>query len=212
MIFGISGKINSGKDLTGEMIQYIGEMGVDAKFLDFEINQNEKLITPIWKIRKFADLLKDIVCLILGCTREQLENREYKEKPLGKEWWKYKDNLLLEKLTPRKILLLIGSDFGRRIVHNDIWVNTAMAEYDYEKEDNWIFTDMRFPNEMAAVTDRDGITIRVERDITCLGTDDSEIALDDSLDKFDYIINNNGTKEELFNKCLKIMKKLNLIK
>lgn len=211
MIFGISGKINSGKDLTGEMIQYIGEMGVDAKFLGFEINQNKKLITPsLWEIKKFANSLKYCVCLILGCTREQLESREYKEKALGEEWWKYKDNLL-EKLTPRKILQLLGTDCGRQIIHNDIWVNATMSEYDY-KEDNWIFTDMRFPNEMAAVTDRNGITIRVQREITCLGTHDSEIALDNSLDKFDYIINNNGTKEELFNKCLKIMKKLNLIK
>ena len=47
-----------------------------------------------WKIVKFADKLKDIVCLLIGCTRQQLECREFKEKELGEEWgvWKVVKN------------------------------------------------------------------------------------------------------------------------
>ena len=42
------------------------------------------------EIKKFADKLKDIACLLIGCTREQLEDREFKEKELGEEWVAYK--------------------------------------------------------------------------------------------------------------------------
>ena len=31
------------------------------------------------EIKKFADKLKDIVCLLIGCTREQLEDQEFKK-------------------------------------------------------------------------------------------------------------------------------------
>ena len=40
-----------------------------------------------FEIKKYADKLKDIVCLLIGCTREHLEDREFKEKELGEEWW-----------------------------------------------------------------------------------------------------------------------------
>ena len=35
---------------------------------------------------KFADKLKDCVCILLGCTRSQLEDREFKESYLSSEW------------------------------------------------------------------------------------------------------------------------------
>jgi len=33
------------------------------------------------------------VCVLIGCTRDQLEDREFKEKELGEEWWVYKLSL-----------------------------------------------------------------------------------------------------------------------
>jgi hypothetical protein len=45
---------------------------------------------PKSQIKKFADKLKDIVCLLLGCTREQLENHEFKNTELGDNWVKYR--------------------------------------------------------------------------------------------------------------------------
>ena len=47
-----------------------------------------------WEIKKFADKLKDIVCLLIGCTRQQLEDREFKEKELGEEWWYWSNTAL----------------------------------------------------------------------------------------------------------------------
>jgi len=82
---------------------------------------------------------------------------------------------------------------------------------------SWCITDMRFPNEMEAVVNRNGITIRVNRTPfrttetelgklsvvnqpevdKLLGIQEhpSEAALDDA--EFDYTINNSGTLEDL---------------
>ena len=38
----------------------------------------------------FADKLKDSVGVMFGCTRKQLEDREFKERELGEEWTKYR--------------------------------------------------------------------------------------------------------------------------
>ena len=66
MIIGISGKALSGKDTVANIIQWL-----------------------ILKEEKDADKLKDMVCLLLGCTREQLEDPKFKESTLGEEWVKY---------------------------------------------------------------------------------------------------------------------------
>lgn len=321
MIIGISGKINSGKDTVAAIIQYLiwknkvekGEkINLHYTFKDFTNSKFGGNTLSNWQIKKFADKLKDIVCLLIGCTREQLEDREFKEKELGEEWWKYelswyehakvdgvyntyeeaceelrnfggssfdeKDAITTIKLTPRLILQLLGTECGRQIIHPDIWVNALMSEYkgttytdvssdcprqgvyDVTETDeliygsiktdypNWIITDMRFPNELKAVKDKGGITIRVNRDteyLKCIEDPvyfvenyirtnkeeklelrefdkefirkhckptkehESETALDDA--EFDYVIDNNGTIEELIKKVKEILIKEKVI-
>ena len=95
MIIGVSGKIGSGKDTVGEVIQYLtGRYDNTISFEAFQhwnedYKDSEHEIIPNWKIKKYADKLKDIVCILLSCTREQLEDREFKETPLGEEWTRY---------------------------------------------------------------------------------------------------------------------------
>ena len=107
-----------------------------------------------FEIKKFADKLKDIVCLLIGCTREQLEDREFKEKELGEEWNCYifnngkkeeltlnyiiaktlsADNRIISRiLTPRLLLQLLGTECIRDKVHPNAWVNALFADYKYE--------------------------------------------------------------------------------
>lgn len=151
-IISISGKIGSGKDTVGKIIQIIKNSPhfTDEAVVDF-LKRN--LYESEWKIKKFADKLKDIVCLLLGCTREELEDREFKEKELGEEWWYYTNTLFYNetkklipfseaplliqnniewyiiKLTPRLLLQLLGTECGRKIIHPQIWVNALMSEY-----------------------------------------------------------------------------------
>lgn len=266
MLIGISGRINSGKDTVGEIVQIISASPhfTDEAILSF-IGRPQ--LHPLWENKKFADKLKDMVCMLLGCTREQLEDREFKEKELGEEWWKYKywngndysicnyldyqerfhikneSNIptsTLIKMTPRLLLQLLGTECGRQIIHPNIWVNSLMADYkiirhksnfnsnggymgDEPVYPNWIITDCRFPNELKAVEDKRGITIRVNRthpnqwikkeewDLETKGIvpHESETALDNA--EFDYIIENDGTLLDLVNKVREIMLKEKLI-
>ena len=125
--------------------------------------------------------------------------------------------------TPRTLLQLLGTEAGREIIHPNIWVNALFAKYNLDLTDgysapykgdkypNWIITDMRFPNEAQAVKDRGGILVRINReDIT--GQDKvpvhtSETALDDWED-WDYVIDNFGTLEDLFNEVKSVYNKL----
>jgi len=87
-IISISGKIGSGKDTVGKIIQIItdnpqlGNKGVE-EWLSRELYKGK------FEIQKWADSLKDIVCILIGCTREQLEDHKFKDTPLGEEWIRY---------------------------------------------------------------------------------------------------------------------------
>ena len=154
MIIGISGKIKSGKDAIGKIIQMLAQ-GIDSNTQITDYINGTNITGFDWEIKKFADKLKDIVCLLINCTREELEDRDFKEKELGEEWWYYTDSLFnstdseqnlysyskyhrqlkndldfyIIKLTPREILQLLGTEAGREIIHPNIWVNALFADY-----------------------------------------------------------------------------------
>ena len=202
-LISVSGKKGSGKNLVAAIIT------------DLTCDQ-----AP-WEVKSFADKLKYITCSLIGCTREQLENREFKEKELGEEWWywcifktsqrvSYLDNkefdksdlsVNLIKPTVRELLQEVGTDAMRNVIHPNIWVNGLFA--DYNASSKWIISDTRFPNEIESIKKHNGLTIRINRDSflrtgKVFDTDnhESETALDD-YQGFDYVIDNNGTIEEL---------------
>lgn len=161
-LIGVSGKINSGKDLVGQLIQYHTSEAYEKYSVEDYLKIYSKLGTfgigylPDYEIKKFADKLKDIVCMLIGCTRAQLEDREFKETPLGKEWNYYfakdlsvglyssqeynkleavqKSWFQEKQLTPRLLLQLLGTDCGRKIIHPNIWVNALFADYKPSQE------------------------------------------------------------------------------
>lgn len=161
-LIGISGKIGHGKDLIGEIIQYLSCYDQleprHQPFENFRTAPNMNRIMSGWEVKKFADKLKDITCMLLGCTREQLEDREFKGSILGDEWTKYgiarefstrvidvqgtieeaEERLShwgkgckVQKMemTPRLFMQLLGTEAGREILHPNIWVNALFADY-----------------------------------------------------------------------------------
>ena len=95
-LIGISGKIGSGKDTVGKILQilsYFEKANITFSkelVLDFLKDFNLDLNQSPYQIKKYADKLKEIVCLLIGCTRADLESHEFKEKELGEEWVAYK--------------------------------------------------------------------------------------------------------------------------
>jgi len=234
-LIGVSGKISSGKDLVTKIIQYITYKD-NPSWEDYQNNYHDKEFdfTPRYKNIKFADKIKDITCLLLGCTREELEDREFKEKELGEEWWSYQassgalfpyltylgdvSQFKLVKLTPRKLMQLLGTECGRYVIHPNIWINATFADYkpqhvrdvkyqglfieNLTTMPNWIISDVRFPNEAKSIKDRGGVLIRIIRPLTdskIISNHESENALDYYND-WDYVINNDGSIEDLYHK------------
>jgi hypothetical protein len=75
-LIGISGKLQSGKDSVYNIIQ--------------ELSGNK------YKNKKFAGKLKQITSLLIGCSVDDLEDNDFKNKPLSEDWrrWfcRYKGN------------------------------------------------------------------------------------------------------------------------
>ena len=146
-LIGVSGKIGSGKDLLCDIINYLTQEEDWGSFERFM--EESSTYYDTYKNKKFAGKIKDIICLLIGCTRKQIEDREFKEAELGEEWWVIKkpgidmfipyteDNWAahgdfesdLIMLTPRKLLQLLGTEAGRQIIHPNIWVNALFADY-----------------------------------------------------------------------------------
>ncbi len=88
-IIGVSGKIGSGKDTVGHIIQYLTEPELQnaSGCQDFLENGHVMINYPYtWQIKKFADKLKECISIITGISREDLEKSEVKNSELGREW------------------------------------------------------------------------------------------------------------------------------
>ena len=187
-LIGISGKIGSGKDTAAEIIQHLtNPMGLD--------------MFP-YEVKKFAGKLKTIASILTGIPVEKFEDQEFKKQYLGEDWNYQIDKFNpIQKMTVRELLQKLGTDALRDGLHTNVWVNALLA--DYNENSNWLVTDTRFPNEAKAIKDLGGVVLRIERSTCQLGTHPSETALDDYT--FDYVINNNGSKEDLEKELVKFL-------
>ena len=233
MIIGINGKIGSGKDTIGSIIQYLTDDLNKNNPKEFTEWVDGGFHASDWKVKKFAGKLKEIAALLTGCTIEQLEDQEFKKQPLGFDW--RSGHCIGAASTYRELLQLLGTEIMRDKVHPNVWVNALFADYHatlnkgmdesfneqfltgrseiHYKIPKWIITDMRFPNELEAVKAKDGITIRVNRINRWNKLQDIEHASETALDnaKFDYVIDNDGTIEDLIKKVKVILIKEDII-
>jgi hypothetical protein len=172
MIIGISGRMQVGKSTLAEMLRTGFK---EKKGIEFGI-------------KSFADILKEMTCVLLKCTRADLENAEFKEKVIMQS----PDG----EITPRKVMQLLGTEFGRKLIHHDLWVDTTLQGY--TESDNWIIPDVRFPNEFRGVSKRGGFNIRIYRYTGLDAFHESELAMNHIKDhEFQWVIHNNDTLDEL---------------
>jgi hypothetical protein len=152
-----------------------------------------KMISEIYETTnvKFADTIKQMVAIVLGVDVELLEDSTYKNKMshLG--------------VTPRYLLQSLGTEWGRELISENIWVDATMDTIDYHTKGNIVISDVRFPNEVASVRSRGGIIIKIER--PSQASEDAHTSENQNLD-FDYLIINDGTIEDLKKKVEKTMR------
>ena len=139
MFVGILGFIGSGKGTVGDILSDVG----------FE------------KI-SFASHLKDVTSVMFGWDRNLLEgdtdeSREFREKV--DPFWSDK---LGRKFTPRLALQLMGTEVGRNVFGENIWIHSLENKIkDVSK--HYVVTDVRFQNEIDWIRKQKGILIEIRR-------------------------------------------------
>jgi hypothetical protein len=203
-IIGINGRINHGKDEVAKIIQYLTFINSKESLKDYCTYEHFKnssltMLSP-WEIKKMAYKLKQIASILLNVPIAQFEDRDFKNSILGSEW---------DNMTIRTFLQKLGTEAMRDGLHKHTWANAFWSDYN---EDNscWLITDIRFPNEYESVKDRNGIIIKVVRDIEIPKDEhESETALDSY--RFDYVINNNKDINHLISEVETLLKDLKII-
>ena len=187
MIIGVSGKAQSGKDTVSKMIIYtIWYYSCSQRLFPFGLDHYNRIYEIIinsnyWYKTSFANKLKQCLGNILNVRVSQFEDNEFKKSEI--EWL---------GITVRELLQKFGTAI-RNEVCDDFWVKACLK--DYNKNDNWVISDVRFKSEAKGIKDLEGILLRVNREGAGAGNHISEIDLDDY--SFDYVINNDGSMEDL---------------
>jgi len=188
MLIGLVGLIGSGKDTVASRL---------AKKHNF-------------KRDSFAKSLKDAVSNIFGWDRILLEgdtkeSREWREQP-DKFW----SDRFGKSVTPRWILQYFGTEVCRGGMLDSLWVDSLVSRY---KGENTVISDTRFENEIRIIRQNGGKIVLVKRseipsreEMKASGAHKSEWDWIGS--KFDYIIDNNSTFENLENNVDRMIKHL----
>lgn len=142
----------------------------------------------------FAGPLKDALIAMLEIPRATLEDRVAKETPI--DWIGQ---------SPRALMQTLGTEWGRNLVHPDIWLRNAARRLDRLRRfaGGAVITDVRFENEAAWVRRQGGevwhVLRRVPANVTPLrgGTQvhasEAGIALDAAVDS--VIVNDAGLEQ-----------------
>lgn len=174
MIVGIGGKKGSGKDTLAE----------------YFINNNN------FKRYAFGDPVKEVCRVLFDLSDEQLygNKKDTFDEKLG--------------VYPRELFQKIGTEFGRNNIHQlfpdlkiikgELWVDKFNNFYANNKSVNIVITDVRFDSEINSIKDKGGTLIYIKRPNE--NKDDNHLSEIITESKFDIIINNNSTKNELYNK------------
>jgi hypothetical protein len=122
---------------------------------------------------KFADGLKDML-RVVGMSDEQIEGG-LKETP----------SAILCGHTPREAMQSLGTEWGRKCVGEDLWVNLwanrVQQHLEAHQAHRVVVDDVRFPNELARVLQMGGRVLRIERaGIAPTNGHSSETAIDDA--------------------------------
>jgi hypothetical protein len=205
MIIGICGFIGSGKDTAANYL--VGWHG--------------------FRRDSFAGALKDAVATVFGWDRELLEGltpeaRQWREQV--DPWWA--NRLGMPKLTPRWVLQYWGTEVCRQGFHDDIWI-AALENRLRQRTGHTVISDVRFPNEVTAIRNAGGGIIWIQRGelpewYDCALTEntrawDEQWLLADANElmeqkfpivhksewawvgtKFDALVDNNGSVEDLY--------------
>jgi hypothetical protein len=146
-------------------------------------------------LEKMAGPLKDML-RVLGLTDEHIEGR-FKEKPCH----------LIGGKTPRQAMLWLGTEWGRDMIHPDLWTDAWNRRIDLidTRLRDIVCDDVRFPNEAAAIRKAGGKIVVIHRR-------EHRLAIDHESERHkiegDFDIVNTGKLHEYHDTIDRLMEKL----
>jgi hypothetical protein len=177
MIIGLSGYAQSGKDSTAELLC----LNYGYTRLAFADPMRQALITinpKLDSITRVSDLVED-----------------------------YGWDVAKKNPEVRRLLQVLGTDFGRKMLGDDVWINIALSGI--KSEDKIVVSDVRYPNEAEAIKKLGGTVWRINRhNHSAVNGHTSEHAMDNYM--FNYVIYNDGTLDDLSDEVFMLAKELNL--
>jgi hypothetical protein len=177
MIIGLSGYAQSGKDSTAELLC----LNYGYTRLAFADSMRQALMTinpKLDSITRVSDFVED-----------------------------YGWDVAKKNPEVRRLLQVLGTDFGRKMLGDDVWINIALSGI--KSEDKIVVSDVRFPNEAEAIKKLGGTVWRINRhNHSAVNGHTSEHAMDNYM--FNYVIYNDGTLDDLSDEVFMLAKELNL--
>lgn len=145
LIIGIAGQKRAGKDSVAAALSYGAEREHGEGFV-------------AWR-ESFAKPIRSFVASLLGVSLVELE--DLKESPVE----------IFDGKTPRQMMQTLGTEWGRKMVHENIWLLAAKIRIQQAVDngaapDLVLFTDVRFDNEAQMIRDMSGVVLYIKRPAT----------------------------------------------
>ena len=184
-ILGFTGLAGSGKDTAAEIL------GKENSIYSYA----------------FADPIYHMINSVFEPPKKTIKKGRRKTQVLDK------DGIVKEAgVTFRQLIQTLGTEWGRNIINQNIWINLADIDYkDRDKKecstlDFYIFTDVRFDNEAEYIKSLGGKIIEINRKGSGTRGHASEKGIDDSY--IDHRIGNNGSMKEFKERVIRAVDSL----
>ena len=188
-LIGFAGRARSGKDTSAEYVS------AQTGFTQMA----------------FADPIKDMICVMLGETREEFERLKDVEDDKAKEIG----------CTRRKLAQTLGTEWGRDLINPDLWVILLKWRHRavMQQPEGWVWfkerfgmktgvvvSDVRFANETNYVRDH-GVVVHIQTDRDTIDENDHRSEVGIPIEDGDDVIFNSTTLGTLYLQLDRIIKR-----
>lgn len=177
------------------MLGILGKKGVGKDLISDYVVKNYGYTKT-----SFAYPLKEACKLLFGFTEDQV-NGDLKEV-IDPAWG----------LTPRTVLQYVGTEMFRKNIQNllpniedNFWVNSLINRVLKMENKNIVISDVRFQNEAEIIQKNNGLVIKLVRPGIFNKDEHASEKAQESIENYDYLLVNDGTIKELYDKVDTIM-------
>ena len=194
MLVGLTGFAGSGKDTAAQALL---DNGFDSRAFAGPLRTGLLGVDPLVMVTEaqFGQLILEQP----NHYTPAISNIPHRLSDLVRDWgWD-----LLKRVVPevRRLQQAYGTEGGRDVHGQQCWIKAA--ELTLVPSKDYVFTDVRFPNERDFIHQQGGLVIRICRD--GVGAANAH-ASEQVLDNIDVGVMNNGTIEELHAEVLRVVR------